>query len=256
MRCWTRSTVSIAPEGRARDTVDRPTNASSIDSHSISGLSQRRISSTSSDAAKYAWNAPSRNTPSGQRTDASARGMPERTPHFRASRDAAATTPRLPGRPPTMTGRPASSGRRARSTATKNESRSTWRITSVHWAGPFRLPGDAGRFGEHAHVLLERRNQIGYDLQREHDLRTHRRLHLMVGFGRLDVLLRERLYLTKRKREVERRMGNGAEVRVRPRRISRIVGHDGEVDLLAVSHRPSVGRTFRSGNLNSAASRR
>ena len=38
----------------------------------------------------------------------------------------AATVAMLPGRPPITTGRPISAGRRARSTATKNESRSTW----------------------------------------------------------------------------------------------------------------------------------
>src|SRR5678815_5156612 len=83
------------------------------------------------------------------------------------------------------TGRPISSGRRTRSTATKNESRSTWTNTSRNLAVWRRLgtsvnrtlvPDGARRFGEHLHVFLERRNQVGHDLERQDDLDAHRRL--------------------------------------------------------------------------------
>jgi hypothetical protein len=43
-----------------------------------------------------------------------------------------------------------------------------------------------------AHVLLQRRNQVGNDLERHDDLGAHRRLDGVVGLGGLDVALGER----------------------------------------------------------------
>ena len=48
--------------------------------------------------------------PSGQSSAAVRSGIAERTPKVRASYDAAITTPRSPGEPPTMTGFPRYSG--------------------------------------------------------------------------------------------------------------------------------------------------
>ena len=64
----------------------------------------------------------------GHRRSAWAKGIPDRTPHALASREAVATTWR--GRlgfpsPPTTTGRPRRSGRRRTSTAARNVSMST-----------------------------------------------------------------------------------------------------------------------------------
>ena len=66
------------------------------------------------------------------------------------------------------------------------------------------------------------------------DLRADRGADNVVGFGRLDVLFRQRQDFAERKREVERRMRDRAEIRVRPGQIGRIVGHDREIDLFAV----------------------
>ena len=67
---------------------------------------------------------------SGQSCSARAIGMAERTPKARHSYDAEHTTPRLPGRPPTMRrgARPAPSGSTMRATATKNASASASRM--------------------------------------------------------------------------------------------------------------------------------
>src|SRR3954462_14419773 len=54
--------------------------------------------------------------------------MAECTPNFRAAYDAAETTPRSSGRPPTTTGLPFSEGSRSSSTETKKASMSTWKI--------------------------------------------------------------------------------------------------------------------------------
>src|SRR3954462_8638281 len=54
--------------------------------------------------------------------------MAECTPNFRAAYDAAETTPRSFGLPPTTTGLPLSEGSRSSSTETKNASMSTWKI--------------------------------------------------------------------------------------------------------------------------------
>src|SRR6185503_5954619 len=55
-------------------------------------------------------------------------GMADRTPKTRASYDAAATTPRLCGSPPTTTGLPFKEGSSSCSTEAKKASMSTWMI--------------------------------------------------------------------------------------------------------------------------------
>ncbi len=57
-----------------------------------------------------------RNTACGQRRWAWEMGMAECTPNFRASYEQADTTPRWPGRAPTITGRPLSDGSSSDST--------------------------------------------------------------------------------------------------------------------------------------------
>src|SRR4051812_40851296 len=54
--------------------------------------------------------------------------MAECTPNFRAAYDAAETTPRSFGLPPTTTGLPFSEGSRSSSTETKKASMSTWKM--------------------------------------------------------------------------------------------------------------------------------
>src|SRR5947209_4490711 len=54
--------------------------------------------------------------------------MAECTPNFRAAYEAAETTPRSSGLPPTTTGFPLSDGSRSSSTETKNASMSTWKM--------------------------------------------------------------------------------------------------------------------------------
>src|SRR3954471_17246250 len=54
--------------------------------------------------------------------------MAECTPNFRAAYDAAETTPRSFGLPPTTTGLPLSVGSRSSSTETKKASMSTWKM--------------------------------------------------------------------------------------------------------------------------------
>src|ERR1700681_4564481 len=95
---------------------------------------------------------------------------------------------------------------------------------------------------EHAPVLLERRDQVWRELDRHDDLRAHRRPHDVIVLGVLDLLVGERHHLTEREREVEWRMRNRTEVRVRPWRRCVIVGrNDGEVDLLGLfRHAPSL----------------
>ena len=56
----------------------------------------------------------------------------------------------------------------------------------------------------------------------------------MLGLGRTDVLLGQRRHFAERQREVERRVIDGAEIRVRARRVGALVGHDREVDLLGI----------------------
>ena len=69
-----------------------------------------------------------RNTARGQSWAARPAGMAEWTPKARASYEQAATTPRPPGSPPTITGRPRSSGRSSCSTEAKKASMSMWMI--------------------------------------------------------------------------------------------------------------------------------
>src|SRR5580693_6891869 len=64
----------------------------------------------------------------GHRRAAVRSGRAECTPNLRASYDAADTTPRSFGRPPTTTGLPLSEGSNNSSTDTKNASMSTWKM--------------------------------------------------------------------------------------------------------------------------------
>src|SRR5580658_10348460 len=64
----------------------------------------------------------------GQRRAAVRSGIAECTPNSRASYDAAETTPRSLGRPPTTTALPLSEGSNNSSTDTKNASMSTWKM--------------------------------------------------------------------------------------------------------------------------------
>src|SRR5712691_1551027 len=59
------------------------------------------------------------------------RGMAECTPNLRAAYDAADTTPRSSGRPPTTTGLPLSEGSNSSSTDTKNASMSRWKYVRI-----------------------------------------------------------------------------------------------------------------------------
>src|ERR1700675_65309 len=64
----------------------------------------------------------------GQSLAAVRSGMAECTPNLRASYDAADTTPRSSGRPPTTTAFPFSDGSASSSTETKKASISTWKM--------------------------------------------------------------------------------------------------------------------------------
>ena len=83
------------------------------------------------------------------------------------------------------------------------------------------IPGAARRFREDPHVLLKRGDEVRHDLQWHDDLGAHRRLDRVVGLGGLDVALGERQDLAEREREVERRVRDGAEIRVGARKIGR-----------------------------------
>ncbi len=76
-----------------------------------------RIAITSRETAAYFRMSTGRKTPPGQSCTARAAGIAEWTPNRRASYDAADTTPRPSGVPPTITGLPLSSGRSRCSTA-------------------------------------------------------------------------------------------------------------------------------------------
>ena len=85
-----------------------------------------------------------------------------------------------------------------------------------------------------ARLLLQGRDEVRDHLRRDDDARLHRRADHVVLLGVGDLLLRERLHLAEREREVERRVRDGAEVRVRAGRggARRVVaGHDREVHL-------------------------
>ncbi len=108
-------------------------NASSQPSTSTGTSKARSVSITCTEAASYAGASTGRKTASGHFLAAVRSGIPDPTPNARASYDAVDTTPRSVGspRPPTTTGRPASSGRRSTSTAAMNWSRSTCSTHSV-----------------------------------------------------------------------------------------------------------------------------
>src|SRR5438046_6172464 len=84
--------------------------------------------------------------------------MAECTPNLRASYDAAETTPRSLGRPPTTTALPLSVGSNSSSTETKKASMSTWKIVFTsrlfHAAGKNR--GDPNLLGSEVLVYAER----------------------------------------------------------------------------------------------------
>ena len=96
----------------------------------------------------------------------------------------------------------------------------------------------AGRGTRHgSQLLLQGGQQRRHTLQRQHDARANRRANHMVGgagFDLLDVLLRQRLHFAERQRAIERRVRDGAEIRVRALDARGLVGHDGEVDLLPI----------------------
>ena len=81
------------------------------------------------------------------------------------------------------------------------------------------VPAGAGRFREHAHVFLERGDEIRHDLERHDDLRPHRCAHYVVGLRRLDVFFREGQHLAEREREIKWGVGDRAEVRVGARQV-------------------------------------
>src|ERR1700693_4788629 len=73
------------------------------------------------------------------------RGMADCTPNLRAAYDAADTTPRSLGRPPTTTGLPLREGSNSSSTETKKASMSRWKNDLMVF-GPLRR--EAGRPGQ------------------------------------------------------------------------------------------------------------
>ena len=95
---------------------------------------------------------------SGQSRNASAIDIAERTPNARVSYEAEHTTPRLPGRPPTMSrgAFPAPSGSTERATATKKASASASKMrgipntTEARWEGRGEMggvrPDESGEF--------------------------------------------------------------------------------------------------------------
>ena len=119
--------VRTSSANASGSSVSTARKASSQPSTSTGTSSERSVSMTRTDASSYAWWSTGRKTASGHLRAAVRSGIPEPTPNARASYDAVDTTPRSVGspRPPTTTGRPASSGRRSTSTAAMNWSRST-----------------------------------------------------------------------------------------------------------------------------------
>ena len=102
------------------------------------------------------------------------------------------------------------------------------RIASVNRS---LVPAVAGRLRIDAHVLLQRRNQVRHHLQGDHDLGADGRADNVIRFGRMDVLLREWQDFAEGEGEVERRVRDGAEIRVGARKIGCFVRDDGEIDL-------------------------
>ena len=85
-------------------------NASSSEIGSTSGVRSAKSAMTASDAASYFWPSPGTKIPSGHSRPAVWSGIAEWMPNARASYEAAATTPRSFGPPPTITGFPRYSG--------------------------------------------------------------------------------------------------------------------------------------------------
>ena len=108
MRCWMSCAIASAAARVAprSPSFERSRNASSTLKGSTSGVTVRKISSSSSDFSTYLRGLPSTYSACGQRRFASASGMPARTPNGRASYEAAVTTPRRSGSPHTITGLP------------------------------------------------------------------------------------------------------------------------------------------------------
>ena len=106
----------VSPSPKAARLAETSRNASSRLIGSTRGVYEAKMLITCSDASRYRDGLPGRKTPSGQRRAAVRSGIADCTPKARASYDAALTTPRSPGRPPTMTGFPRSDGSSSTST--------------------------------------------------------------------------------------------------------------------------------------------
>ena len=103
-----RPIVSPSPNAAVLAVTSRKASSRLIGS--TSGVYEAKIAMTSSLASRYRSGRPGTKMPSGQRRAAVRSGIAEKTPNARASYEAALTTPRSPGRPPTMTGLPRSDG--------------------------------------------------------------------------------------------------------------------------------------------------
>src|SRR6185369_5593668 len=96
--------------------------------------------------SRYRVGCPSTKIACGQSLYAVRSGIAEWTPKRRAAYDAADTTPRSFGLPPTTTGLPFSEGSYSSSTDTKNASMSTWKYvrtlqgTAPNFAAKVRAP--------------------------------------------------------------------------------------------------------------------
>ena len=139
---------------RDRPAGRRSRNASSTLNGSTSGVTVRKISSSSSDFSTYLRGLPSTYSACGQSRFASPSGMPARTPNGRASYDAAVTTPRRSGSPQTITGRPRRCGWCACSTDAKNASMSTSRIIALRCATLGRLAARTQPGAVHARLRI------------------------------------------------------------------------------------------------------
>src|SRR5690349_14188431 len=97
---------------------------------STTGVKRASTAAIAFDVALQAWRGTGTHIASGQRRSACAIGIAERTPKARVSHEAEQTTPREPGRPPTMSSvaLPAPSGSVIRATETKKASASAWRM--------------------------------------------------------------------------------------------------------------------------------
>src|SRR5437868_7326946 len=92
-------------------------------------------------------------------------GMAECTPNLRASYDAAETTPRSFGRPPTTTAFPSSAGSNNSSTETKKASMSTWKMVFIRLSGRQsrrEYPRNSRQVRHDAHITPARAEHFGY----------------------------------------------------------------------------------------------